>query len=185
MADPLYVAGLATGLVSPGLQASRSSHHIVYARHQTDCLDKALQAHQASTAAVHGCLDSCRQELKALQNLIAQLTGARPAAFSRPQIEQLGLRLHNTNTTLHSISRAGTEKLAVLESTFTEPVAIGTPVRELHADLPQLQGIPAHLDQIETLLSQQLTIGNLVGSAMLQQDELRMTDRVATGRFPL
>lgn len=90
------------------------------------------------------------------------------------------------------MSRAGTEKLAVLESTSrslsagivvvqTELAAIGTPVRELHAGLPQLQDIPAQLDRIETLLSQQLS--NPAGSAMLQQDGLRMTHRVATGRF--
>lgn len=92
------------------------------------------------------------------------------------------------------MSRAGTEKLAVLESTSrslsagivvvqTELAAIGTPVRELHAGLPRLQDIPAQLDRIETLLSQQLTIGNPAGSAMLQQDGLRMTHRVAAGRF--
>jgi hypothetical protein len=92
------------------------------------------------------------------------------------------------------MSRADTEKLAVLESTSrslsagmvlvqTELAAIGTPMRELHAGLPRLQGIPAQLDRIETLLSQQLTIGNPAGSVMLQQDELRMTHRVATGRF--
>jgi chromosome segregation ATPase len=139
MADPLSVAGLATGVVSLGLQVCGGitsyldalkcrEQDIASARQQTDCLDKALQVveaslpqpqqeHQAPTAAVRGCLDSCSQELEALQTLVAQLAGPDQALsggrekiqalskklcypFNRPKIEQLEMRLRNTNATL-------------------------------------------------------------------------------------
>ncbi|KAH6632437.1 hypothetical protein F5144DRAFT_489559 [Chaetomium tenue] len=241
MADPLSVAGLAAGMVSLGLQVCGGitsyldalkcgEQDIASTRQQIDRLGRALQAveaslpqpqqeHQAPTAAVHGCLDSCNQELKGLETLMAHLAGPdqNPSGgrekiqalskrlcypFNRPKIEQLEMRLRNTNATLQlalqalgiSMSRAGTEKLAVLESTSrslsagivvvqTELAAIATPVRELHAGLPRLEGIPAQLDRIETLLSEQLTIGSSAGSVMRPQDELRMANRVATGRL--
>lgn len=97
MADPLSVAGLTAGMVSLGLQVCGGitsyldalkcgEQDIASTRQQTDRLDKALQAveasllqpqqkHQAPTAAVHGCLDSCSQEFKALQTLMDQLAG--------------------------------------------------------------------------------------------------------------
>lgn len=139
MADPLSVAGLATGMVSLGLQVCGGitsyldalkcgEQDIASTRQQTDCLDKTLQVvkaslpqprqeHQAPTAAVHSCLDSCSQELKALQTLMAQLAGPDQALsggrekiqalskklrypFNRPKIDQLEMKLRNTNATL-------------------------------------------------------------------------------------
>ncbi|AEO69059.1 uncharacterized protein THITE_42560 [Thermothielavioides terrestris NRRL 8126] len=139
MADPLSVAGLATGVVSLGLQVYGGitsyldalkcrKEDIASARQQVECLDKALQVvktslpqlqqeHQAPTAAVRGCLDSCSRELKGLQTLIAELAGPDKATsggkekvqafskklrypFNRPKIELLEMRLRNANSTL-------------------------------------------------------------------------------------
>ncbi|KAH6838338.1 hypothetical protein B0I37DRAFT_316861 [Chaetomium sp. MPI-CAGE-AT-0009] len=165
MADPLSVAGLAAGLVSLGLQVSGGiaqyvdaldcrEHDIAYARQQNDSLHKTLQVietslvqlrhdHHPATAAVQGCLDSCKTELNALQDLVAEL--AHPAQsitnrrskikshgkkllypFDRPKLQQLETKLHNANATLRlalqalglAVSQAGVKQLTTLESTL-------------------------------------------------------------------
>lgn len=71
-----------------------------------------------------------------------------------------------------------------IETLQTEVAAIRTPVREFHTVLTRFQEMQeAKLDRIETLLNHQLTIGNPAGSVTPQQDELRTTHRVATGRL--
>lgn len=139
MADPLSVAGLATGLVSLGLQTYGGitkyidaldcrEQDIASIKQQNDSLRKTVQVvetslaqlqcgHQRPTAAARDCLGSCKNELQALDDLLAQLTGfGQPTTgrrnkiksrgkkllypFSRPKLEQLETRLRNTNLTL-------------------------------------------------------------------------------------
>ncbi len=74
--------------------------------------------HQESTAAVQGCLDSCRAELNSLDRLVTDLAGSSTSTtvgrrdrikargkkalypFNRPKLEELGKRLHSANASL-------------------------------------------------------------------------------------
>jgi hypothetical protein len=139
MADPLSVAGLAAGVVSLGIQVSQGittyidglncrSRDIALARQQNDCLQKTLQVvetlrsqlerdHRDATALIRQCLDSCQEELKALDSLLVDLTACDQFAvdwaseiknkgkrllypFSRPKLVQLETRLRNANGAL-------------------------------------------------------------------------------------
>jgi hypothetical protein len=139
MADPLSVAGLAAGLMSLGLQVCACiteyiealdchEQDIASVRQQNDSLRKTLRIveaslcqlqcdHQEAAAAVHDCLDSVKQKLKALDALVAKLAGCRQPTtsrgnriknqgkkllypFSRSKLAQLDTELRNANTTL-------------------------------------------------------------------------------------
>lgn len=139
MVDPLSVAGLATGVVSLGLQVAGGitdyiealncrSQEILSVKQQNESLQRTLQVvetslsqfrrdHQTATVAVRECLDLCKQELKALESLVVDVTACdQPTTdrkskiknkgkrllypFSRPKLEQLETTLRNTNATL-------------------------------------------------------------------------------------
>ena len=142
MADPLSVLGLTAGLVSLGLQVGGGiktyldaldcrDQDIASVRQQNDALAATLRVietsqvlsqieseHQESTAAVRGCLDSCRAELNTLDRLVTDLAGCSTSMavgrryriktqgkkalypFNRSKLEELGKRLHNANATL-------------------------------------------------------------------------------------
>jgi prophage DNA circulation protein len=139
MADPLSVAGLALAVVSLGLQVTVSitdyfdslnsrDHDIASIRQQNETLRKTLQVieisisrfqndHRTATEALRECLNSCKEQLKALENIVAELitcdqstTGRKNKArnqgkklfypFHRPKLEQLATKLHHINATL-------------------------------------------------------------------------------------
>lgn len=142
MADPLSLPGLVIGLVSLGVQVSGGiskyigaldcrEQDIASVREQNDALEKSLNvvnqllsrvhpAHQESTALVRQCLEPCRNELKALDALVVDLTGGgqQPPAgwkgrlksrgkkllypYDRPKLEQVESRLRKANMTLLS-----------------------------------------------------------------------------------
>jgi hypothetical protein len=146
MADPLSVAGLAAGLVSLGLQTCGGitkyidaldcrEQDITSIKQHNNSLRNTIQVvetsltqlhrdHPGPTAAVRSCLDSCGNELRALDDLVAQLaagfdrstTGRRNKVksqgkkllypFSRPKLEQLETRLRNANVTLQPALQA-------------------------------------------------------------------------------
>jgi uncharacterized protein YigA (DUF484 family) len=141
MADPLSVAGLAAGVISLGLQVAGGITNYIDAlscrrqdissvRQQNDALRNTLQViktslsqlqhdHQDATVAVREWLDSCKNELEALESLIVNFTACdQPMVtagwknkvknkrkkllypFSHPKLEQLETRLHNANAAL-------------------------------------------------------------------------------------
>jgi hypothetical protein len=139
MADPLSVAGLAAGLVSLGIQVCSGitkyidalecrDRDLASVRQQKGSLLKLLHVietslvqlerdHHAATSAVSDCLDSCKKDLKALDEWVAALTdGGQPTTgkrskirdqrrkllypFSRPKLAELDERLRNGNATL-------------------------------------------------------------------------------------
>ncbi|VUC33350.1 unnamed protein product [Clonostachys rosea] len=166
MANPLSVAGSAVGVVSLGLRVTGGiteyidalqsrDQYIESVRQKNDTLRKTLQIveaslsrlqqqgdHQAAAQVVRECLDTSMKELKALEDLITELTVGNPSLprresklktqgkklmypFSRPKLEQLGTRLGHINAALQlalqtlglSISQLSTEKLVTLEAT--------------------------------------------------------------------
>lgn len=142
MADPLSLPGLAIGLVSLGVQVSGGiskyidaldcrEQDIASVREQNDALEKSLNVvnqllsrvhpeYQESTALVRQCLEPCRNELKALDALVADLTGGGQQSsagwkdrlksqgkkllypFDRPKLEQVESRLRKASMTLLS-----------------------------------------------------------------------------------
>ncbi|CAG9956320.1 unnamed protein product [Clonostachys rosea f. rosea IK726] len=165
MANPLSVAGSAVAVVSLGLRVTGGiteyidalhsrDQYIASVRQKNDTLRKTLQVveaslsrlqlqgdHQAAAQVVRECLDTSMKELKALEDLITELTIGDPSLprresklktqgkklmypFSRPKLEQLGTRLGHINAALQlalqtlglSISQLSTEKLVTLEA---------------------------------------------------------------------
>ncbi|CAG9980464.1 unnamed protein product [Clonostachys byssicola] len=165
MANPLSVAGSAVAVVSLGLRVTGGiteyidalqsrDQYIASVRQKNDTLRKTLQVveaslsrlqlqgdHQAAAQVVRECLDTSMKELKALEDLITELTVGDPSLprrqsklktqgkklmypFSRPKLEQLGTRLGHINAALQlalqtlglSISQLSTEKLVTLEA---------------------------------------------------------------------
>ncbi|CAH0017327.1 unnamed protein product [Clonostachys rhizophaga] len=165
MANPLSVAGSAVAVVSLGLRVTGGiteyidalhsrDQYITSVRQKNDTLRKTLQVveaslsrlqlqgdHQAAAQVVRECLDTSMKELKALEDLITELTIGDPSLprrqskiktqgrklmypFSRPKLEQLGTRLGHINAALQlalqtlglSISQLSTEKLVTLEA---------------------------------------------------------------------
>ncbi|KAL2140703.1 hypothetical protein VTI28DRAFT_3488 [Corynascus sepedonium] len=145
MADGLSVAASAAGLVSLGLQISGGimkyfdaldcrDQNLSSARQQTRALQDTLQVieesitqlrdnHAAATASVQRYVKFCKDDLKALQNLVAELSGGYQAAttsgikiknrgkkllysFNHSKLRQLETKLRNTNTTLQSALQA-------------------------------------------------------------------------------
>lgn len=139
MADPLSAAGLAVGVLSLGIQVSGGvttyidslscrDKDIASIRRQNASLQKSLEVireslsqfhrkHHPATTAVHECLDSCKNELSALESLISDLTSCDQFAtsqkdkfksqgkkllypFSRPKVKELETRICNTNSAL-------------------------------------------------------------------------------------
>ncbi|KAI0436950.1 hypothetical protein F4803DRAFT_197268 [Xylaria telfairii] len=214
MADPLSVAGLATGVVSLGLQVAGGitdyidalncrSQDILLVKQQNESLQRTLQVvetslsqfqrdHQVATVAARECLDLCKQELKALQSLVVDITACdQPTAdrkskiknkgkrllypFSRPKLEQLETRLRNTNATLQlalqslglSVSQLGTEKLATLEATSHDISSNFRVVRsEISSMSIPLQSIHSTLSGFETRFD---GFENLLKQLLLQQ----------------
>ncbi|KAK7227351.1 hypothetical protein V2G26_015354 [Clonostachys chloroleuca] len=165
MANPISVAGSAVAVVSLGLRVTGGiteyidalhsrDQYIASVRQKNDTLRKTLQVveaslsrlqlqgdHQAAAQVVRECLDTSMKELKALEDLITELTIGDPSLprrqsklktqgkklmypFSRPKLEQLGTRLGHINAALQlalqtlglSISQLSTEKLVTLEA---------------------------------------------------------------------
>lgn len=141
MANPLSVAGSAVAVVSLGLRVTGGiteyidalhsrDQYIAAVRQKNDTLRKTLQVveaslsrlqlqgdHQAAAQVVRECLDTSIKELKALEDLITELTIGDPSLprresklktqgkklmypFSRPKLEQLGTRLGHINAAL-------------------------------------------------------------------------------------
>lgn len=139
MADPLSLAGLAIGVASLGLQVCGGittyldavqcrEQEIASVRQQNEVLNSALQAvesslsrlepsYQISTAAVLGCLDSCKTELNALETITTNLTNTDRAKgsltgrikdkskalkypFKRQNVQQLENRLRQASSVL-------------------------------------------------------------------------------------
>ncbi|RYP45967.1 hypothetical protein DL768_007749 [Monosporascus sp. mg162] len=177
MADPLSVAGLAIGVVSLGLQVTGGITDYIDALNCRDQDIALLQRdHQAATAAVRECLDSCKKELQVLESLVAELVACDQSTtgrknkiknqgkkllypLNRPKLEQLGTRLRNVNATLQlalqtlglSVSQLGTEKLATLEAN-SHAISTGLLVvqSEVSAMSTPLQGIHSTLSGFET-----------------------------------
>jgi cysteinyl-tRNA synthetase len=132
-------AGLAVGVVSLGLQVAGGitgyidalhfrDQDISSVRRQNDRLQKTLRVvetsisqlqcdHQDATAEVQECLNSCNNELKALESLVANFTACDQSTtgqkikikdkgkkllypFSRPKLEQLETKLRDANAAL-------------------------------------------------------------------------------------
>lgn len=139
MADPLSLAGLAIGVASLGLQVCGGittyldavqcrEQEIASVRQQNEVLNGALQAvesslsrlepsYQISTAAVLGCLESCKTELNALETITTNLTNTDRAEgsltgrikdkskalkypFKRQNVQQLENRLRQASSVL-------------------------------------------------------------------------------------
>lgn len=140
MADPLSLAGLAIGVASLGLQVCGGittyldavqcrEQEIASVRQQNEVLNSALQAvesslsrlepsYQISTAAVLGCLESCKTELNALETITTDLSNtnrtegsltgrikdkskALKYPFKRQNVQQLENRLRQASSVLY------------------------------------------------------------------------------------
>ncbi|KAF9874198.1 ankyrin repeat-containing protein [Colletotrichum karsti] len=140
MAEPVGITGTAAGLVSLGLQlygeiskyidaVKGRKRDLDFAREQTENLQKCLLAldnvsfpsttHTSTNEAIAGCLDSCRNELKALDELVVKLRGPEASAgtlserlkqkarelaypFHRDDIRELERRLDTSNRVLQT-----------------------------------------------------------------------------------
>lgn len=137
MADPLSVAGLAAGLVSLSLQVTSGiTEYLDALKCRAEELDavrkhneslrasivviqssvaKAQPHHQASSQVVLDSIKYCKCEIKALDHLVAELTGYDSGtwrqrmqlkgkklryAFDRPKIQHLTNRLSQANATV-------------------------------------------------------------------------------------
>ncbi|KAJ4220732.1 hypothetical protein NW760_011899 [Fusarium oxysporum] len=198
MADPLSIAGLALAVVSLGLQVTVSitdyfdslkscDQDIASIEKQNDTLRKTLQVielsisrfqndHRTATEALRQCLDSCKDELKALESMVATLitdnqdtAGRKNKArnkgkkllypFHRPKLEQIASKLHHINATLQlglqslglSVSHLGSEKLATLQAT-SQTISSDLLVvqSEVSAISTPIQGIQNTISQFET-----------------------------------
>lgn len=144
MADPLSVAGLAAGLVSLGLQvtgglvsyvgAIRSRpkdlasangyiNSIRAAINHINSSSARTQASQTASDSIKLSVDACRDELKALEELIVKLSTSQHGgttvrgkirdgskkltyAFHRPDIKELEDKLLRAYTTLQGVMQA-------------------------------------------------------------------------------
>ncbi|KAL7762719.1 hypothetical protein ACKLNR_009254 [Fusarium oxysporum f. sp. zingiberi] len=198
MADPLSVAGLALAVVSLGLQVTVSitdyfdtlksrDQDIASIIQQNDTLRKTLQViessisrfqndHRTATEALRQCLDSCTEELKTLESMVATLitddqgtAGRKNKArnkgkrllypFHRPKLEQIATKLHHINANLQlglqslglSVSHLGSEKLATLQAT-SQTISSDLLVvqSEVSAISTPIQGIQNTISQFET-----------------------------------
>lgn len=116
MADPLSVAGLASAILSLGIQVSGGittyidvldcrDEDISSLRQRADTLQKTPRLvqtsllqfqgdHQDATEAVHEYLDSCNKELKSLESLLVKLTAYdQPTTDRARRIKNKGKRL--------------------------------------------------------------------------------------------
>ena len=139
MADPVSLVGLGVGLISFGLQVCDSitkylgglkcrEEDIASARRQVDTTGAVLQliltsisrfqsSQHGSTAGVAACLRSCEDELKALENHVAEITGTDITgtsfkdrlkiqnkklaySFNREKLQQLESRMAHVNSIL-------------------------------------------------------------------------------------
>lgn len=233
MADPLSVAGLAFAVVSLGLQVTGGITHyfdalnsrdqdIASARQQNDTLQKTLQVvetsisrlqhdHNAATAALHECLDSCKKELQALEHIVAELVDCDQATssrrnnirnrgkrllypFNRPKLEQIATRLHHINATLQlalqtlglSVLQLGTEKLAMLEATsHTTSTGLLSVQSEVLAMSTPLQGMHSTLSRVETRFDdlENLFKQLLVRTSTINGTPSEATPSMVTGRL--
>ncbi|KAF4946472.1 hypothetical protein FGADI_11110 [Fusarium gaditjirri] len=233
MADPLSVAGLALAVVSLGLQVTVSitdyfgslnnrDQDLASIIQQNDTLRKTLQViessisrfqndHRTATEALRECLDTCNEQLKALESLVAELitddrgtTGRKNNArnkgkkllypFHRPKLEQIAAKLHHINETLLlglqslglSVSHLGSEKLAALQATSQTISSDLLVVRsEVSAIRTPIQGIQSTMSQYETRFD---GIENLLEQLLVQGSTINgalqeITPALVTGRL--
>ncbi|EXA31907.1 hypothetical protein FOVG_16787 [Fusarium oxysporum f. sp. pisi HDV247] len=233
MADPLSVAGLALAVVSLGLQVTVSitdyfdslksyDQDIASIEQQNDTLRKTLQViessisrfqndHRTATEALRQCLNSCKEELKALESMVATLitdnqgtAGRKNKArnkgkkllypFHRPKLEQIATKLHHINATLQlglqslglSISHLGSEKLATLQVT-SQTISSDLLVvqSEVSAISTPIQGIQNTISQFETRFD---GLENLLEQLLAQGSTINgtlkeITPALVTGRL--
>ncbi|EXK81754.1 hypothetical protein FOQG_13826 [Fusarium oxysporum f. sp. raphani 54005] len=233
MADPLSIAGLALAVVSLGLQVTVSitdyfdslkscDQDIASIEQQNDTLRKTLQVielsisrfqndHRTATEALRQCLDSCKEELKALESMVAALitdnqgtAGRKNKArnkgkkllypFHRPKLEQIATKLHHINATLQlglqslglSVSHLGSEKLATLQAT-SQTISSDLLVvqSEVSAISTPIQGIKNTISQFETRFD---GLENLIEQLLAQGSTINgtlkeITPALVTGRL--
>ncbi|KAH7219660.1 hypothetical protein DER44DRAFT_761358 [Fusarium oxysporum] len=233
MADPLSIAGLALAVVSLGLQVTVSitdyfdslkycDQDIASIEQQNDTLRKTLQViessisrfqndHRTATEALRQCLDSCKEELKALESMVATLitdnqgtAGRKNKArnkgkellypFHRPKLEQIATKLHHINATLQlglqslglSVSHLGSEKLATLHAT-SQTISSDLLVvqSEVSAISTPIQGIQNTISQFETRFD---GLENLLEQLLAQGSTINgtlkeITPALVTGRL--
>ncbi|KAK2684067.1 hypothetical protein RAB80_002013 [Fusarium oxysporum f. sp. vasinfectum] len=233
MADPLSVAGLALAVVSLGLQVTVSitdyfdslksyDQDIASIEQQNDTLRKTLQViessisrfqndHRTATEALRQCLDSCKEELKALESMVATLitdnqgtAGRKNKArnkgkkllypFHRPKLEQIATKLHHINANLQlglqslglSVSHLGSEKLATLQAAsqtiFSDLLVVQS---EVSAISTPIQGIQNTISQFETRFD---GLENLLEQLLAQGSTINgtlkeITPALVTGRL--
>ncbi|EJP69640.1 uncharacterized protein BBA_01605 [Beauveria bassiana ARSEF 2860] len=233
MADPLSVAGLAFAVVSLGLQVTAGitdyfdalnsrDQDIASARQQNDTLRKTLRViessssrlqndHRAETAALRECLDSCKQELQALESTVTELISCDQATtcrkdkirnqgkrllypFNRPKLEQITTRLHNINSNLQlalqnlglAVSQLGTERLATLEATsHTISTDLLNVQSEILAMTTPLQSMHSNLSRFETRFDglENLVQQLLIGNSTTNGTQSEATPLMVTGRL--
>ncbi|OAA44723.1 Ankyrin repeat-containing domain protein [Beauveria brongniartii RCEF 3172] len=233
MADPLSVAGLAFAVVSLGLQVTAGitdyfdaltsrDQDIAFARQQNDTLRKTLRViessssrlqndHRAATAALRECLDSCKNELQALEITVAELVSCDQATtcrkdkirnqgkrllypFNRPKLEQIATRLHDINSNLQlalqtlglSVSQLGTERLATLEAaSHTISTDILNVQSEVLAMTTPLQSMHSTLSRVETRFDdlENLFQQLLVRNPITNGAQSEITASTVTGRL--
>ncbi|KAK4163435.1 hypothetical protein QBC43DRAFT_319578 [Cladorrhinum sp. PSN259] len=206
MADPISLVGLTAGLVSLGLQISEGAfkyidalkcrnEEIATARQQIDSLKELIQTidmtsqqfqtgYPAVTTAVHNCIATCKTELMALENLVAELSGRNQSTtgaranlkghgkrlmypFERSKIEGLEKRLDQANGKLMLVlqtlgietsSSALGKLLAIEGAVATADIKISNESHELKQ---QIQDSRSSRDFQYSQLSGQLTAVNI------------------------
>ncbi|KAF5254430.1 hypothetical protein FANTH_688 [Fusarium anthophilum] len=233
MADPLSIAGLALAVVSLGLQVTGGiteyfdslksrDQDIASIIQQNNTLRKTLRIidssisrfqndHRTATEPLRQFLDSCNEELKVLESLVAALitddqgtTGRRTKArnkgkkllypFHRPKLEQMATKLHHINATLQlglqslglSVSHLGSEKLATIQATSQTISSDLLVVRsEVSAISTPIQGIQSTVSQFETRFDglENLLRQLLVRGSTINGTLQEITPAMLTGRL--
>ncbi|KAF5606219.1 ankyrin repeats (3 copies) domain protein [Fusarium subglutinans] len=211
MTDPLSVTGLALAVVSLGLQVTGGitdyldslksrDQDISSIIQQNDALRKTLRIiessisrfqsdHRTATEALRQFLDSCNEELKALESMNAALitddqgtTGRRTKArnkgkkllypFHRPKLEQMATKLHHINATLQlGLQSLGLDLLVVR----SEVSAISTPIQGIQSTVSQFE---TRFDGLENLLQQLLVQGSTINGTLQEITPVMVTERL-------